>query len=108
MKKINEILFMLIILIVIIIMGFDIKNPNDQKNILLFIAYTIPIMLLLLYIKKIKYKKPNLFLFLIFLILTAWSVLTFYLLHNLIIFISMILSSGITLLIIFYSRLAKE
>ncbi|EJR48525.1 hypothetical protein IIO_06644 [Bacillus cereus VD115] len=108
MKKINEILFMLIVLIVIIIMGFDIKNPNDQKNILLFIVYTIPIMLLLIYIKKIKYNRPNLFLLLIFLVLTTWSILTFYLLHNLIIFISMILSAGITLLIIFYSRLKND
>ncbi|WP_323868077.1 hypothetical protein, partial [Xenorhabdus szentirmaii] len=105
MKKKNEILFMLSILTVIIIMGFDIKNPIDQKNILIFIIYTIPIMLLLSYIKKIKYDKPNLFLILIFLILTLWSVLTFYLLSNLAIFISMILSTSITLLIIFCYKL---
>ncbi|CDN39772.1 hypothetical protein AT267_10740 [Bacillus cereus] len=108
MKKRNEILFMLSILIVIILMGFDIKNPIDQKNILIFIIYTIPIMLLLSYIKKIKYDKPNLFLMLIFLILTLWSILTFYLLSNLAIFISMTLGSSITLFIIFCYKLIKK
>lgn len=107
-KKIKEIAFMLIALVVIIVMGFDIRNLDDQKDILMFVIYTIPIMLLLLYVKKFKYIKPNLFLTLIFLTLGLWSLLTFYVLHDLVILISMILGMGITLLVIFFYRIAKN
>ncbi|CAH2464620.1 MULTISPECIES: hypothetical protein [Bacillus cereus group] len=108
MEKIKEIAFMLIALVVIIVMGFDIRNPDDQKDIFMFVIYTIPIMLLLLYVKKLKYSKPNLFLTLIFLTLGLWSLLTFYVLHDLAILISMILGMGITLLVIFFSRITRN
>ncbi len=96
---------MLIALVVIIVIGFDIRNLDDQKDILMFVIY---IMLLLLYAKKFKYIKPNLFLTLIFLTLGLWSLLTFYVLHDLVILISIILGMGITLLVIFFYRIAKN
>lgn len=38
---------MFIALVVIIVMGFDISNLDDQKDILMFVIYTIPIILLI-------------------------------------------------------------
>ncbi|KAA0797550.1 hypothetical protein E8M24_32310 [Bacillus thuringiensis] len=92
----KTLLFILITLIgLCFFFDIDFKSPEGKTDILIYFGYSIPIFLGLYFLSKKLSKKSFMFQICLFLGLIIWSVITFFLLKDILILITMIISISV-------------